>query len=138
MTKQQLKEVGLKTTVARLRILQILKSEQTQHLTAEAIHKIANEHGSPISLATVYRVLNQLSEVGLVAKQLFEGTNAVFELHKGEDHGHLVCTKCTAVIEFFDTRIRKRQIDIAKEHGFVISNYQLSAFGVCAKCAIAS
>lgn len=129
-----LKKAGLKVTLPRLKILQILEHASKRHLSAEDIYRDLLESGEDIGLATVYRVLTQFEEAGLVVRHHFEGDQSVFELDHGEHHDHLVCVKCGKVEEFVDPVIEKRQQEIAKEARFSITDHSLNIYGICEKC----
>lgn len=129
-----LKKAGLKVTLPRLKILQILEHASKRHLSAEDIYRDLLESGDDIGLATVYRVLTQFEEAGLVVRHHFEGDQSVFELDHGEHHDHLVCVKCGKVEEFVDPVIEKRQQEIAKEARFSITDHSLNIYGICEKC----
>lgn len=131
---QQLKNAGLKITLPRLKILQILESSPVHHLSAEDVYKqllIANEE---IGLATVYRVLTQFESAALVIRHHFEGGYSVFELAGTGHHDHIVCLKCGKVEEFSDREIEKRQRNIAAKLGFALTDHKLNLFGFCADC----
>jgi Fur family ferric uptake transcriptional regulator len=134
MENQQIKQAGLKVTLPRVKILDILKHSARHHLSAEDIYKVLLANGDEIGLATVYRVLTQFEGVGLVCRHHFEGGQSVFELNRGGHHDHLVCVKCGAVAEFVDDMIEKRQQAIAREKGFRIEDHSLVIYGVCAAC----
>jgi len=129
--KQDLKRVGLKVTQPRMKILALLEASDQRHLTAEEVYKKLLENNDEIGLATVYRVLTQFESAGLVYRHNFEGGQAVFELAGEEDehHDHMVCVKTGKVVEFYDEVIEQRQKEIAKEHGFVISDHSLVLYG---------
>lgn len=127
-----LKKAGLKVTLPRMKILEILERSQTRHLTAESIYRELLDAGEEIGLATVYRVLTQFEAAGLVARLHLEGNQAVFELERGEHHDHIVCNQCGLVEEFFDTIIERRQRKVAYEKGFVIKDHALVLYGDCA------
>ena len=131
---KDLKKAGLKVTLPRLKILQILEKSKEHHLSAEDIYRVLIESGEDIGLATVYRVLTQFEEAGLVARHNFEGDQSVFELDRGEHHDHLLCVKCGRVEEFVDEVIEKRQQEIAKQAGFSITDHNLHIYGICANC----
>ena len=124
---QQLKKAGLKVTLPRLKILQILESnsEQGQHMSAEDVYKALLEAQEEVGLATVYRVLTQFESAGLVARHNFETGHSVYEMATGEHHDHMVCMETGDVIEFTDPLIEKRQHEIAKEHGFDLVDHSL-------------
>lgn len=129
-----LKKAGLKVTLPRLKILEILEKSKEHHLSAEDIYRVLLESGDDIGLATVYRVLTQFEEAGLVVRHHFEGGQSVFEMDHGTHHDHLVCVKCGHVEEFVDEVIEKRQEEIAKTAGFSITDHSLNIYGICAKC----
>lgn len=129
-----LKKAGLKVTIPRLKILQLLDRTQGRHLSAEEIYRSLVESGEEIGLATVYRVLTQFEEAGLVIRHNFESGQSVFELDHGSHHDHLVCVKCNRVEEFVDELIEKRQEEIAKNAGYTITDHSLNIYGVCAQC----
>ncbi|KTD28768.1 ferric iron uptake transcriptional regulator [Legionella israelensis] len=131
---QQLKEAGLKITLPRLKILQILEQTRERHLSAEDIYKALLEMGEDVGLATVYRVLTQFEAAGLVARHNFEGGHSVFELSQGEHHDHLVCVKCGRVEEFVDDIIEERQRMIAEHAQFKMTDHALNIYGICPGC----
>jgi len=133
-----LKKAGLKITVPRLKILQILENAPERHLSAEEIYRHLLELGEEIGLATVYRVLTQFEAADLVTRLHFEGEHSVFELNVGQHHDHLVCVKCGKVKEFVDDVIEKRQKEIAKQAGYTITDHHLNIYGVCSECEIAT
>ncbi|MDF7670309.1 ferric iron uptake transcriptional regulator [Orbaceae bacterium ESL0721] len=127
-----LKNAGLKVTSPRLKILEILRDPAHQHVTAEDLYKKLLELGDEIGLATVYRVLNQFDDAGIVTRHNFEGGKAVFELATQEHHDHLVCLDCGEVFEFRDETINQRQKEIAKQHGVELTYHSLYLYGHCA------
>ncbi|SFR51436.1 ferric iron uptake transcriptional regulator [Thiomicrospira sp. ALE5] len=130
MSGHELKRVGLKVTLPRLKILQILESAGDQHhLTAEDVYKILIEQGEEVGLATVYRVLTQFEQAGIVRRLNFENNISVFELDTGDNHDHLVCLKSGFVKEFVDPVIEDRIRDIAKENGYNLCNHNLVIYG---------
>lgn len=129
-----LKNAGLKVTVPRLKILQILENAKEHHLTAEDIYRTLIESGEEIGLATVYRVLTQFEEAGLVTRHHFESGQSVFEIASSEHHDHLVCVKCNRVEEFVDQVIESRQREIAKEAGYQMTDHSLNIYGICKQC----
>ena len=133
MNRQNLKDVGLKITVPRVRILDILDKTATRHMTAERLYQQLQDAGQPVSLATVYRVLTQFEQAGLLKRSNFESGRSVFELEKGSHHDHLVCVDCGRVEEFFDAEIERRQKIIAAERGFELQDHALSLYGTCIK-----
>lgn len=131
---QQLKEAGLKITMPRLKVLQILEQSPEHHLSAEGVYKALLDLGEDVGLATVYRVLTQFEIAGLVSRHNFEGGYSVFELTQGEHHDHLVCVKCGRVEEFLDDMIEQRQKLIAEKAGFRMTDHSLNIYGLCPKC----
>lgn len=129
----QLRRAGLKITVPRLKILDILASSQPRHLSAEDVYRRLLESNEDIGLATVYRVLTQFESAGLVTRHHFEGGTAVFELNEGEHHDHIVCMDCGRVEEFSDEGIEERQRQIAQRLGFEISDHSLTLHGRCVR-----
>jgi Fur family ferric uptake transcriptional regulator len=129
-----LKKAGLKNTQPRRRILEIMDKGSNHHMSAEDIYRELVDAGEEIGLATVYRVLTQFEEAGLVVRHHFEGGQSVFELDHGEHHDHLVCVKCNRVEEFCDDDIEKRQQEIAKKAGFAITDHSLNIYGICSVC----
>lgn len=134
MDNQNLKKAGLKVTLPRMKILELLESSDRRHLTAEEVYRLLLAEGSEIGLATVYRVLTQFEAAGLVMRHHFEGGQAVFELSSDHHHDHLVCTNCGRVVEFMNATIEECQDNVAREHGFDISDHSLIIYGVCPDC----
>ncbi|MBC3831041.1 MAG: ferric iron uptake transcriptional regulator [Candidatus Aquirickettsiella gammari] len=128
-----LKASGLKATLPRLKILEIFQSSTVRHLTAEDVYKILLTENMDVGLATVYRVLTQFEQAGLLHRNHFESGKAIFELNEGSHHDHLVCLDCGRVEEFFDDQIEKRQHAIAEERGFAIAEHSLALYGNCTK-----
>jgi len=128
---KELKRAGLKITLPRIKILTILQDPNNQHISAEDVYKILLEHNEEIGLATVYRVLNQFDDAGIVSRHHFEGGKSVFELSHKKHHDHLVCLKCGKVVEFEDDIIEQRQEDIAKSHNIKLTNHSLYLYGEC-------
>ncbi|MEB0137920.1 MULTISPECIES: ferric iron uptake transcriptional regulator [unclassified Undibacterium] len=128
-----LKASGLKATLPRLKILEIFQSSKVRHLTAEDVYKILLNENMDVGLATVYRVLTQFEQAGLLHRNHFETGKAIFELNEGSHHDHLVCLDCGRVEEFFDAQIEQRQHDIAAERGFRIADHALAIYGNCTK-----
>ena len=120
-----LKEVGLKVTQPRLKILELLERRRFKHMTADDIYRELNKHGDDMGLATVYRVLNQFEAAGLVVKHNFEGGQAYYELDSGDHHDHMVCVETGKVIEFSNAEIERLQAEIAAEHGYEIEDHSL-------------
>ncbi len=134
MSQQELKNAGLKATVPRLKILEILETNQDQHMGAEDVYKHLLDSNEDIGLATVYRVLTQFEQAGLVARHHFESGHSVFELDHGEHHDHMLCVKCGRVDEFMDDTIEERQKAIAEKAGYKITDHSLYIYGVCSDC----
>ncbi|KGJ91315.1 ferric iron uptake transcriptional regulator [Colwellia psychrerythraea] len=128
---EELKRAGLKITLPRIKILTILQQPINQHISAEDVYKILLEQNEEIGLATVYRVLNQFDDAGIVTRHHFEGGKSVFELAHKAHHDHLVCLKCGKVVEFEDDVIEQRQSDIAVEHKIKLTNHSLYLYGEC-------
>ena len=124
-----LKKAGLKVTHPRVAVLEILQQPQNQHTSAEDVYKVLMEKGKDIGLATVYRVLNQFNDAGLVERHHFEGGKSVFELSDRKPHYHIVCLKTDRVIEFQDDVIRDRLAEIAQKHGMTLINHSLYLYG---------
>lgn len=135
---QELKDAGLKITLPRIKILQILESSDVHHLSAEDVYKQLLQNDEEIGLATVYRVLTQFEEAGLVLRHHFEGGHSVFEIAPREHHDHLVCVKCGRVEEFIDEQIEERQKAIAEELGFELTDHDLNMYGLCPQCKAAA
>jgi len=128
-----LKSIGLKATLPRLKILDLFEQSDKRHMTAEEVYRLLSDEGQDIGLATVYRVLTQFEQAGLLMRHHFDSDKAVFELNEGDHHDHLVCLQCGKVEEFFDAEIEKRQARIAKERGFVIREHSLQIYADCIK-----
>ena len=124
-SSQELKDAGLKTTLPRLRILSVLEDGKGRHYTAEDVYKELLDAGEEIAFATVYRVLTQFENAGLVLRHNFEGGRSVFELDDGEHHDHMVCAKCNSVTEFYDPEIEERQRIAAEKHNFKLEDHSL-------------
>ena len=133
MEGRDLRKAGLKVTLPRLKILEILESSATRHLSAEDIYRGLLDSNEDIGLATVYRVLTQFEAAGLVTRHHFEDGMAVFELNHGTHHDHIVCLECGRVEEFYDEAIEKRQIAVAKDRGFTIHEHSLHLYVDCTK-----
>lgn len=130
MNKDDIKQAGLKITLPRTKILKILETAKDRHMGAESIYKVLlEEDEGAIALATVYRVLTQFEAAGLVIRHNFESGQAIFELNNGEHHDHMVCLRSGKILEFQDEIIEQRQLAIAKEHGFEISDHSLTLYG---------
>lgn len=122
---QELRKVGLKVTLPRIKILQILEESEERHMSAEDVYKALIEAGEDVGLATVYRVLTQFESAGLVMRHNFDGGHAVFELASGEHHDHMVCVDSGDVIEFHDDAIEQRQREICDEKGYELVDHSL-------------
>ncbi|MEO0317995.1 MAG: hypothetical protein RL404_1672 [Pseudomonadota bacterium] len=134
-TTADLKSSGLKATLPRLKILEIFQNSRVRHLSAEDVYKLLLAENLDVGLATVYRVLTQFEQAGLLSRNHFESGKAVFELDHGSHHDHLVCLDCGRVEEFFDEEIEKRQHKIAAERGFKLAEHALALYGNCTKDA---
>lgn len=128
-----LKTIGLKATMPRLRILELFEKSAVRHLSAEDVYKVLLKDGTDTGLATVYRVLTQFEQAGLLVRHYFESGKAVYELNQGGHHDHLVCMQCGRVEEFYDAEIEKRQEKIAAERGFAIREHSLHLYVDCTK-----
>ncbi|MDP1931264.1 MAG: ferric iron uptake transcriptional regulator [Gammaproteobacteria bacterium] len=131
---QELRKAGLKVTLPRVKILQLLENSETRHLSAEDVYKALIEADEDVGLATVYRVLTQFETAGLVMRHHFEGGHSVFELSTMEHHDHIVCNKCGLVEEFYDEVIETQQEKIAAKFGFEITDHSLYLYGICKTC----
>ena len=131
----ELKSTGLKATLPRLKILEIFQSGKQRHMTAEDVFRVLLDERLDIGLATVYRVLMQFEQAGLINRSNFESGKAVYEINEGQHHDHLVCLDCGMVEEFFDAEIEKRQYAVAKLKGFAISDHSLSIYANCIKAS---
>ena len=131
---KQLKNAGLKITMPRVKVLQILEQSADHHLSAESVYKALLDMGEDVGLATVYRVLTQFEAAGLVSRHNFEGGHSVFELTQGAHHDHLVCVKCGRVEEFIDDIIEERQRLIAQKAAFKMTDHALNIYGFCPRC----
>ena len=135
MESSDLRNAGLKVTLPRVKILEILENQiDEKHLSAEKVYKILLSENEEIGLATVYRVLTQFESAGLVTRHHFEGGNSIFELNRGIHHDHIVCMKCGKVDEFTDSVIEKHQEDIAKKLGYELTDHSLYLYGFCSTC----
>jgi len=129
----ELKSTGLKATVPRLKILEIFQKGALRHMTAEDVFRVLLGERSDVGLATVYRVLTQFEQAGILSRSHFESGKAVYELNEGQHHDHLVCLDCGKVEEFYDAEIEKRQQVVAKGKGFAIADHALSLYANCTK-----
>ncbi|HET6725161.1 MAG TPA: ferric iron uptake transcriptional regulator [Gammaproteobacteria bacterium] len=134
MENQELRKAGLKVTLPRVKILEILERSELRHMSAEDMYKALLESGEDIGLATVYRVLTQFETAGLVTRHHFEGGHSVFEVNEGGHHDHIVCVKCGRVDEFTDEVIEQRQRAIAEKTGYEMTDHSLYIYGICPKC----
>jgi Fur family transcriptional regulator, ferric uptake regulator len=130
---EELKSSGLKATLPRLKILEVFERAQRRHMTAEDVYKALIGEGSDIGLATVYRVLMQFEQAGLLTRSNFESGKSVFELNEGQHHDHLVCLSCGRVEEFFDPEIEQRQRNVALSRGFELQEHSLALYATCTK-----
>lgn len=131
---EELKSTGLKATLPRLKILEIFQTGRQRHMTAEDVFRVLLDERSDIGLATVYRVLTQFEQAGILLRSNFESGKAVYELNEGQHHDHFVCTACGKVEEFYDPEIEKRQMMIAEQMGWQIQDHSMSLYGQCADC----
>ena len=131
----ELKSSGLKATLPRIKILEVFQGSDRRHLTAEDVYKALLIEGADIGLATVYRVLMQFEQAGLLSRSNFESGKAVFELNEGQHHDHLVCLDCGRVEEFFDAQIEVRQREVAVSRGFELQEHSLALYARCTKTA---
>lgn len=131
---EKLKDAGLKITHPRIKVLEILDQHEGKHATAEEIYRIFLDRGEEIGVATIYRVLTQCEQAGLVNRLQFEGGPAVFELSEEDHHDHIVCVRCGAVSEFHDEIIEQRQRAIAANAGFELEDHSMVLYGLCAAC----
>ena len=138
MDSGQLKNAGLKVTVPRMKILQILENAVEHHMSAEDVYKALLRSGDDVGLATVYRVLTQFESAGLLRRHNFEGGHSIFEIEQGEHHDHLVCVDCGRVEEFVDEVIEREQESIAQKAGFEITDHRLTIYGYCQQCTSSS
>jgi Fur family ferric uptake transcriptional regulator len=132
-TIDELKSTGLKATLPRLKVLEIFQKGTQRHMSAEDVFRVLLEDRSDVGLATVYRVLTQFEQAGILTRSNFEGGKAVFELNEGQHHDHLVCLDCGKVEEFFDAEIESRQNAVAKTRGFELAEHALSLYAHCTK-----
>jgi len=136
LESSDLRKAGLKVTLPRMKILDILEGSDARHHSAEDVYKILLETGEDIGLATVYRVLTQFESAGLVTRHHFEGGHSVFELNQGDHHDHILCVKCGRVDEFVDEIIEQHQRDIAARLGYELTDHCLYMYGVCSNCKV--
>jgi Fur family ferric uptake transcriptional regulator len=136
LEENDLKSVGLRATLPRVQILEIIRASEQRHLSAEDVFRRFHDQGSEVGLATVYRVLAQLEEVGLLSRNVFDGVKAVFEINEGH-HDHLICLTCGRVDEFKNEAIEVLQREVATAQGYKLADHQLALYGYCARCATA-
>jgi Fur family ferric uptake transcriptional regulator len=133
LESSDLKKAGLKATLPRLKILDILEGSGRRHVSAEDVYKALLESGEEVGLATVYRVLTQFEAAGLVIRHNFEGGHAVFELERGDHHDHIICVQCGRVEEFYDQTIEDRQKAIVASKGYDLNDHSLVIYGNCTR-----
>jgi len=131
----ELKNTGLKATLPRLKILEIFQKGELRHMTAEDVFRVLLLEHSDIGLATVYRVLTQFEQAGILSRSNFESGKSVYELNEGRHHDHFICTSCSKVEEFYDAEIEQRQKIVAKEKGWTVQDHAMSLYGLCADCS---
>ena len=131
MSSNELKQAGLKVTLPRMKVLDILREQSNAHLSAENVYKLLLAADEEVGLATVYRVLTQFEEAGLVKRHTFEGGQAVFELDQGQHHDHIVCVQCGKIEEFVDEAIERKQRSIADKIGYQLLDHSLVLYGKC-------
>lgn len=130
-TNSDLRKAGLKVTLPRLKVLELLENSPVHHMSAEDVYKALLDQGEDVGLATVYRVLTQFEAAGIVERHHFESGHSIFELSAGEHHDHIVCEDCGRVFEFTDPVIEQRQQEVATSMGFMLSGHSLHLFGRC-------
>jgi Fur family ferric uptake transcriptional regulator len=137
---EELKSSGLKATLPRIKVLEIFQTSTQRHMSAEDVFRVLLAEGADVGLATVYRVLMQFEQAGILSRNHFEAGKAVFELNEGKHHDHLVCMDCGRVEEFFDSEIEKRQRSVAQARGFELQEHSLALYAACVKknCAYRS
>ena len=133
MESSELRKAGLKVTLPRMKILEILETSNTRHMSAEDVYKVLLEAEEEIGLATVYRVLTQFEAAGLVSRHHFEGGHSVFEMNEGHHHDHIVCNQCGKVVEFVEETIERCQEKVARKAGFSIRDHSLIIYGDCTR-----
>ena len=131
---KELRKAGLKVTLPRVKILQILENSENKHLSAEDVYKALIGAEEDVGLATVYRVLTQFESAGLVMRHHFEGGHSIFELTSVDHHDHIVCNNCGKVEEFYDEVIEEQQEKISKKYGFKITDHSMYLYGICQEC----
>ncbi|MBR7001050.1 MAG: ferric iron uptake transcriptional regulator [Neisseriaceae bacterium] len=131
---EQIRSLGMKVTGPRLKILSLFETHPEEHLSAEDVYRLTLEEDLNIGVATVYRVLAQFEEAGILMRHNFDTGKAVYELDRGNHHDHLVCVRCGKITEFCDDRIEKLQDDVAEEHGYEIIDHAMYLYGTCGEC----
>jgi Fur family transcriptional regulator, ferric uptake regulator len=131
---EELKNSGLKATLPRIKVLEVFQNTTQRHMSAEDVFRVLLADHADIGLATVYRVLMQFEQAGILSRTHFETGKAVFELNEGKHHDHLICTACGRVEEFYDAEIERRQQMIAKDKGWILQDHAMSLYGLCADC----
>ena len=130
---EELKNSGLKATLPRIKVLEVFQNTTQRHMSAEDVFRVLLAEHADIGLATVYRVLMQFEQAGILSRNHFESGKSVFELNEGKHHDHLVCVTCGRVEEFYDAEIEKRQSDVARKSGFELRGHSLALYGDCTK-----
>ncbi len=134
----QLKKAGLKITLPRMKILETLQENPNNHFSAEDIYKIMLQRGEDIGVATIYRVLTQCEQAGLIRRLQFDGGRAVFEATSTDHHDHIICVRCGSVEEFHDETIERQQQQVAKNAGFTVEDHSMTLYGLCRSCQASS
>ena len=134
LESKDIRKVGLKVTLPRLKILEMLEAGDTRHMSAEDLYRALLDSGEEIGPATVYRVLTQFESAGLVNRLNFESGHSVFEINQGAHHDHMLCVKCGRVDEFMDDAIEARQASIAQRMGYEMTDHSLYIYGICPDC----
>ncbi|MPY07980.1 ferric iron uptake transcriptional regulator [Moraxella catarrhalis] len=130
-TNKDLRKAGLKVTLPRIKILEMLENAEHHHMSAEDVYRALAEQGEDVGLATVYRVLTQFEQAGIVERHNFENNLSVFEIVQDEHHDHLVCDVCGKIVEFHNSIIEEEQFKVAQAHNFKLSGHSLILYGVC-------
>ena len=130
-TNKDLRKAGLKVTLPRIKILELLESAENHHMSAEDVYRALADQGEDVGLATVYRVLTQFEQAGIVERHNFENNLSVFEIVQDEHHDHLVCDVCGKIVEFHNALIEEEQFKVAEAHNFKLSGHALVLYGVC-------
>lgn len=135
---EEIKSSGLKATLPRLKILEVFQTGSQRHMSAEDVYRALLDDKAEVGLATVYRVLTQFEQAGILTRSNFEGGKSVYELDEGKHHDHLVCTRCGKVEEFYDGQIERRQKVTAEAMGWTLEDHAMSLYGLCPTCREAS